>query len=90
MLKTTWFITGEITRDDIEWILRSKLEFKAGEQHYLDFVDLPSKNPVQIAGKLNPAEIVTTNEKEETWLKLYFADRLILSDKYYYDERFYT
>jgi len=90
MLKTTWLITGEITRDDIEWILRSKLEFTPGEQHYLDFVDMTTKQPLKIAGKLDPSTIVTTNEKEETWLKLYFADRLILSDKYYYDERFYT
>jgi hypothetical protein len=25
-----------------------------------------------------PSTIITTNEKEETWLKLYFADRTIL------------
>jgi len=40
MLKKTWFITGEITRDDLAWILRSKLEFTPGEQHYLDFVEI--------------------------------------------------
>jgi hypothetical protein len=73
MLKKTWLITGEITQEDKEWILRSKLDFMQGEQHYMEFVD-----------------IVTTTDKEETWLKLYFADRLILADKYYYDERFYT
>lgn len=94
MLKKTWFITGEITRDDLEWILRSKLMFTPGEQHYLDFVEIGTNIHSKIAGKKDPAEIVTTNEKEETWLKLYFADRLILSDKYYYDdyydERFYN
>lgn len=78
MFKRTWIITGEITRDDIEWILRSKLEFTRGEQHYHDFVDMTTKQPVKIAGKLDPSLLVTNNEKEETWLKLYFADRAIL------------
>jgi hypothetical protein len=78
MFKRTWIITGEITRDDLEWVLRSKLEFTQGEQHYHDFVDMVTKQPTKIAGKLDPSEIVTTNEKEETWLKLYFADRVIL------------
>jgi hypothetical protein len=78
MLKKTWIITGEITRDDLEWVLRSKLDFKLGEQHYLDFVGMSTKQPLKIPGKLEPSEIVTTTEKEETWLKLYFADRAIL------------
>lgn len=90
MVKKTWLITGEITQHDIEWILRSKLDFTYGEQHYLDFVDMFTKAPIKISGKIEPSEIVTTNDKEETWLNLYFANRLILADKYYYDERFYN
>ena len=78
MFKRTWIITGEITRDDIEWVLRSKLSFMQGEQHYLDFVDLSTNRPTKIASKLDPSTIITTNEKEEMWLKLYFADRAIL------------
>ena len=78
MFKRTWIITGEITRDDLEWVLRSKLDFTRGEQHYLDFVDLRTNRPTKIASKLDPSQIITTNEKEETWLKLYFADRAIL------------
>jgi hypothetical protein len=78
VFKRTWIITGEITRYDIEWVLRSKLDFTRGEQHYHDFVDINTKQPVKIAGKLDPSQIITTNEKEETWLKLYFADRAIL------------
>lgn len=88
MLKKTWFITGEITQQDFEWILRSKLDFKSGEQHYMDFIDLPSKNPVKVASKLDPSEIITTTDKEETWFKLYFADRLILYTEDYLDDRF--
>ena len=90
MFKQTWIITGEITRDDLEWVLRSKLDFTQGEQHYLDLVDLFTKQPVKFPSKLEPSQIITNNEKEEMWLKLYFTDRLILTDKYYYDERFYT
>jgi hypothetical protein len=78
MVKKTWIITGEITRDDLEWIILAKLPFMQGQQHYLDFVDMISKQPTKIAGKLDPSEIVTTTDKEETWLKLYFADRAIL------------
>lgn len=90
MHSKTWRIIGELTQDDIEWILRSKLTFDPGEQHYLDFVEIGSNRHYKVAGKMDPAEIVTTNEKEETWLKLYFADRLILADKYHYEERFYS
>lgn len=78
MIKRTWIITGEITRDDIEWVLRSKLDFTRGEQHYLDFEDLFTKQPVRVPSKLDPSTIITNTEKEETWLKLYFADREIL------------
>jgi len=78
MFRKTWIITGEITRDDLEWVLRSKLDFIQGEQHYLDFVDITTNQPTKLAGKLEPSEIVTTTDKEETWLKLYFADRAIL------------
>ena len=78
IFKRTWIITGEVTRDDLEWVLRSKLSFMQGEQHYLDFVDLSTNRPTKIASKLDPLTIITTNEKEETWLKLYFADRAIL------------
>ncbi len=78
MFKRTWIITGEITRDDLEWVFRSKLSFMQGEQHYLDFREIGTKNPVKVASKLDPSTVITTNEKEETWLKLYFADRAIL------------
>lgn len=78
MFKRTWIITGEITRDDLEWVLRSKLDFTRGEQHYLDFEDFFTKQSVKIPSKLDPSIIITNNEKEETWLNLYFADRAIL------------
>lgn len=89
MHKKTWYLTGELTQDDIEWVLRSKLEVIPGEQEYLDFVDMLKKQPVKIKGKLHPAEIITTDEKEEVWLKLYFGDRVWLKweetipDKYF-------
>jgi hypothetical protein len=75
MYKRTWIITGEITRDDLEWVLRSKLSFMQGEQHY---VDVSFHNSSGLTKVPDPSQIITTNEKEETWLKLYFADRAIL------------
>ncbi len=94
ILKRTWIVTEALTRDDIEWLLRSKLDCEPGEQHYLDFVDIGTKQPVKIAGKRDPAKIYTYTDKEETWLKLYFADKLILYTeecmyKYDSDTNFY-
>jgi hypothetical protein len=69
MYKRTWIITGEVTRDDLEWVLRSKLSFMQGRQQF---------TPAPLLSLREPSTITTTNEKEETWLKLYFADRTIL------------
>ena len=81
MAKRTWIITGEITRDDLEWVLRSKLDFEQGKQHYIDFRDIGNRNYVKVTGRLDPSKIITTTEQEETWLKMYFADRAILLEQ---------
>jgi len=79
MYKRTWIITGEVTRNDLEWVLRSKLSFMPGEQHYIDINVYGVSRPTKIASRnLEPPTIITTNQKEETWLKLYFADRAVL------------
>jgi hypothetical protein len=90
MRKRTWVITEELTHDDLEWVLRSKLDFEPEQQHYIEIAVYGSNTLKNVPTSREPAQIITTNEKEETWLKLYFADRLILADKYYYDERFYN
>ena len=74
----SWRITGEVTRDDLEWVLRSKLTFSQGEQHYVDLAYPGSSVLTKVPALLDPSIIITTDEKEETWLKLYFADRVIL------------
>lgn len=88
MFKRTWIITEELTRDDLEWVFRSKLSFTQGDQHYMDFVDFGTNRPVKVASKLDPSTIITTSIKEETWLKLYFADRVVLlaEEFMYYDD----
>ena len=78
MFKRTWIITGEVTRDDLKWVLRSKLSFMQGEQHYLNVTSYGGSVLTKVPSLLDPSQIITTNEKEETWLKLYFADRAIL------------
>jgi hypothetical protein len=80
MYKRTWIITGELTRDDLEWVLRSKLSFTQGEQNYFACSDIGNgtKVPMRMAGRSEPPTIITTDKKEETWLKLYFANRAIL------------
>lgn len=81
MIKRTWMIVGVLTQNDIEWLLRSRLDYHPGEQHYLDFIDMGTKVPVKLAGKKDPDTVFTTSDKEETWLKLYFADRAILIEE---------
>jgi hypothetical protein len=78
MFKRTWIITEELTRDDLEWMIRTKLSFMQGEQHYVDIAYYGSSRLTKIPSLREPSTIITTNEKEETWLKLYFADRAIL------------
>ena len=78
MFKRTWIITGELTRDDLEWVLRSKLSFMQGEERFLTLRAIGIHNPVKVSNGLEPSQIITTDEKEETWLKLYFANRAIL------------
>jgi hypothetical protein len=78
MIKRTWLIIGEVTRDDLEWVFRSKLSFIQGEQHYLDVISYGGSVLTKVPSLPDPSQIITTNEKEETWLKLYFADRAIL------------
>lgn len=80
MHKRTWIITGELTSDDLQWVLRTKLNFIPGEQPYCVFSDIGNgtKVPMRMAGRSEPSKVITTNEKEETWLKLYFANRAIL------------
>lgn len=87
LCKKTWLITEEITEADISWIVRSKLSFTFGEQEYLACVDFVTNNHYKLAGKKYPSEIITTSETEETWLKLYFADRaILLTEELMYDK----
>jgi len=78
MRKRTWVITEELTRDDLEWVLRSKLSFTPGERQYLDIISYGGSVLPKLPSMREPSTIITTTEKEETWLKLYFADRAIL------------
>jgi hypothetical protein len=81
MIKKTWLILGEITQDDLMWIHRAKFDFTPGYTNYIDVIEYTSNRPMKIAGKAYPGVLVTTNDKEETWLNLYFADRLILQSE---------
>lgn len=81
MIKKTWLILGEITKDDLMWIHRAKFDFTPGYTDYIAVIDYTSNRPMKIAGKVDPGVIVTINEKEEIWLNLYFAGRLILQSE---------
>ena len=89
MFKRTWLILGEITKDDLMWIHRAKFDFTPGHADYIYVIDHTSKLPMKIAGKVDPGVIVTNNEKEETWLKLYFADRAMLLAEEYFEEQIF-
>lgn len=76
----TWAIVGKITPDDIEWLSRSKLPHvlptkSTDDEWLLTFSPYSYKRQTQ----WEPLEIVTTGPKQEMWLKLYFADRAIIT-----------
>jgi hypothetical protein len=81
----TWAIVGEFTNDDIEWLSRSKLRYVLPTMSTLsNFSPYSFKRMTQ----WEPLEIVTTGPKQEMWLKLYFADRAIITKEeivYEYD-----
>ncbi len=84
----TWAIVGEVTFSDIEWLKRSNLSYVLPK--YTDDTWLSTFSPFSLAAQTQwePLEVVTTNQKEEMWLKLYFADRAILTKEetvYKYD-----
>jgi hypothetical protein len=70
----TWAIVGEVTSSDIEWLKRSNLSYMLPK--YTD--DTWAADDIFAARiQWEPVEVVTTNQKQEMWLKLYFADRAI-------------
>ena len=90
MIKRSYYLCGEVTGDDIQFLHRAKVEFYPGEQEYLDFVEIGTNKHYKLTGKKHPGTVITTSDQEDAWLKLYFGDRLILEDKYFYDMRFYN
>lgn len=90
MIKRSYYLCGEVTDDDIQFLHRAKVEFYPGEQEYLDFVEIGTNKHCKLPGKKHPVTVITTSDQEDAWLKLYFGDRLILEDKYFYDMRFYN
>lgn len=81
MIKRTYYLYGEVTADDIQFLHRTTVDFRLGEQEYLDFIEIGTNIPSKIAGKKHPAEVITASNKEDTWLKLYFSDRLCLIEE---------
>jgi hypothetical protein len=77
----TWAIVGEVTSNDIDWLQRSSLQHRfprreIDEDHYYTSFSPYSLKRITT---WEPLEVVTSNQKEEMWLKLYFAERAILT-----------
>lgn len=77
MIKRKYYLYGNVTSEDIEFLYRAKVDFEPGQQEYLEFAG----PPWTIAGKKHPMEVITKTDKEDTWLKLYFGDRLRLVEE---------
>ena len=75
MHKRTYYLYGKVTGDDIQFLHRARVEFYPGEQEYLDFVEIGTNKHTKIPGKKHPATVITTDDKTDTWLNLYFSDR---------------
>lgn len=83
MIKRTYYLYGEVTDEDIQFLYRTRVEFYPGEQEYLDFVEIGTNIHSKLPGKKHPGTVTTTADKEDTWLKLYFGDRLRLVEEKY-------
>lgn len=83
MIKRTYYLYGEVTDDDIQFLHRARVEFHPGKQDYLDFVVIGTNKHSKIAGKKHPGTVISIDDKVDAWLKLYFSDRLVLVEEQY-------
>jgi len=81
VIKRKYYLYGEVTSDDIQFLYRAKVEFYPGEQEYLDFVEIGTNKHSKLPGKKHPGTVITTDDKTDTWLKLYFGDKLRLVEE---------
>ena len=70
----SWYLTGEVTRDDLETLRRSGVNFSVLKDDYpIDTMGFHNNSWVKVRQDVN---IITTKPEEEAWLKLCFGDRL--------------
>lgn len=81
MFKRKYYLYGEVTSADFQFLYRTKVEFYPGEQEYIDVAVFGTNKHSKIAGKKHPGTVITTDDKTDTWLKLYFGDNLRLIEE---------
>ena len=83
MSKRDYQLLGEVTNDDIMFLCRANIDFYREPPEIYDavFGDEAYSRRVLIA---NPKCFISTyNDKETSWINIYFGERLILLSEVY-------
>ena len=75
MITKVWYLSDEVTRDDLETLRRAGVEFSIVTDDYpIDTVGFHNNNWVKVNQEVN---ITSMSFEQEAWLKLCFGDRLL-------------
>ncbi len=75
IVNKTWEIFDKLSGDDIVWLQRSGLEIELGR---VERIEVFTPKYATISGLRSPTRVVTTDDRQEMWLKLYFGQRVYL------------
>ena len=74
MITKVWYLSDEVTRDDLETLRRAGIDFTVCRDEYpIDTHEFHTRQYTR--GKID-VQVLTHNDKQEAWLKLCFGDRL--------------
>lgn len=74
MITKVWYLSDEVTRDDLETLCRAGIDFTVCRDEYpIDTIEFHMYKHVR--GTID-VQIITLNDKQEAWLKLCFGNRV--------------
>ena len=74
MITKVWYLSDEVTRDDLETLRRAGIDFTICRDEYpIDTIEFHMHKHVR--GTID-VQVLTHNDKQEAWLKLCFGNRV--------------
>lgn len=74
MIKKVWYLSDKVTRDDLETLYRAGIDFTVCRDEYP--IDTSLFHTQQHVRGTIDLQIITCDDKQESWLKLCFGSRL--------------